>query len=70
MATDNVVKYVKIPDGRMHDQSGEPAADMYTVPVIGLPSNYKVIKLVGGTGTTDPAIVEDTTDNIVIIRKG
>lgn len=70
VATDNVVKYVKIPDGRMHYQSGEPAADMYTVPVTGLPSNCKVIKLVGGTGTTDPVIVEDATDNIVIIKKG
>ena len=70
VATDNDVKYVKIPDGRMHDQSAEPDSDMYTVSVTGLPSNYKVIKLVGGTGTTDPAIVEGTTDNIVIIRKG
>lgn len=70
VATDNVVKYVKIPDGRMHVNSGEPSTDMYTVSVSGLPTNYTVVKLVGGTGTTDPNVSEDNTDNIVIIRKG
>lgn len=70
VATDTQVKYIKLPDGHIHVNSGEPSTDMYTVSVSGLPTNYTVVKLVGGTGTTDPHVSEGDTDNIVIIRKG
>lgn len=70
VATNTEVKYIKLPDGHIHVNSGEPSTDMYTVSVSGLPTNYTVVKLVGGTGTTDPNVSEGDTDNIVIIRKG
>ena len=72
VATDTEVKYIKLPDGYIHENFGEPASpstDMYTVSVTGLPANYTVVKLVGGTGTTDPSVPEGDTDNIVIVKK-
>lgn len=70
VATDNVVKYIRPGDGYMHFESETSATDMYTVTVSGLPSNGTVVKLVGGTGTTNPSVSEGDTDNIVIIKKG
>lgn len=69
VATDTEVKYIQLSGGRIYWDSSDPSADMYTVPVTGLPTNCTVVKLVGGTGTTDPSVPEGDTDNIVIIKK-
>ena len=69
VATDTEVKYVQLSGGRIYWDSSDPSADMYTVSVTGLPANYTVVKLVGGTGTTDPSVPEGDTDNIVIVKK-
>lgn len=70
VATNDAVKYIKPGNGYINLTTPNQATDMYTVPVTGLPTNYTVVKLVGGTGTTDPSVPEGDTDNIVIIRKG
>lgn len=69
VATDTEVRYIQLSGGRIHWHSSDPSADMYTVPVTGLPTNCTVVKLVGGTGTTDPSVPEGNTDNIVIVKK-
>lgn len=69
VATDTEVKYIQLSGGRIYWDSSDPSADMYTVPVTGLPANCTVVKLVGGTGTTDPSVPEGDTDNIVIVKK-
>ena len=70
VATDNAVKYIKPGNGYYQlFEEGDPSKYMYTVPVTGLPANYTVVKLVGGTGTADFTQPDITTDNIVIIKK-
>ena len=69
VATDTEVRYIQLAGGHVYWNSDNPSNDMRTVPVTGLPANYTVVKLVGGTGTTDPSFSEGNTDNIVIIKK-
>ena len=69
VATDTEVKYIQLSGGKIYWNSGDPSNDMRTVPVTGLPTNCTVVKLVGGTGTTDPSMPEGDTDNIVIVKK-
>ena len=69
VATDTEVRYIQLAGGHVYWNSDNPSNDMRTVPVTGLPANCTVVKLVGGTGTTDPSFSEGNTDNIVIIKK-
>ena len=69
VATDTEVRYIQLAGGHVYWNSDNPSNDMRTVPVTGLPANCTVVKLVGGTGTTDPSFSEGNTDNIVIVKK-